>query len=480
MPRIVAFALPAAIVVFSCAAQAGAVEIVSGWVSSLALDPRVGSTWTSDTEPVGQIPFHFSSDAIQGAARSSASYDFSSMGSTSLFEIHIEEQIPESFGPGNLHGQTRSSGNVNISLPFGGSYDVSGLFQATGVTPRVDLRARIVDVANNTDIFHSYQVSNGINGVPRTIDLLQAPSFSTWIGSPTGTLPAGEYRLSYVVDASNGFTPNALGNLTGDLSFQIIENVPEPSTLVLAGLGMLGLLVLRHGRKRKLMTSIAVIGLMCASASRLPAATIGIGDFSGNETVVDFGNPNSDSVFSSPTTIGGLTFTVNSGAFFVIEPAGFFSSLFSNVPGASQLGTLRDAAATSDVVLTFSTIVHRAGLLLSAGTSVPATWEVTAFSGASPLGSVVVTQPAGNQAVFAGLEFLQNITSVRVSETAGGNAGATAIDDVRFEAVPEPSTLVLASGAAFGLLLVARRRRITHSRLKTQLATRNFLERSDS
>jgi hypothetical protein len=151
-----------------------------------------------------------------------------------------------------------------------------------------------------------------------------------------------------------------------------------------------------------------------AATGRLDAGIITVADFSGSETLIDFGNPASSVVFGSPTTINGVTFTTNAGTLFVQEPAGAFSSLFANVPGASLQGTLRDATGTSDFVVSFSSPVNRTGLLLSAGTNAnPATWTVTAFSGATSLGSVTVSQPTANRGVFAGLEFSQNIDTSR-------------------------------------------------------------------
>ena len=101
------------------------------------------------------------------------------------------------------------------------------------------------------------------------------------------------------------------------------------------------------------------IGILVSCTSQLAAAPIGINDFSGGETVVDFGNPSADIILNSPTTIGGVTFTANAGSFFANEASGSFSSLFVNVPGASLQGTLRDAANTSDFVVSFPTTAHR-------------------------------------------------------------------------------------------------------------------------
>ncbi len=212
-----------AVVVPVGAARAFATPFVSGSASGSALDPRISTSATYDSVVFTQPPYSSQTSAIRGSARNVTSYEFSHVGNVSIFAIDFSQQIPESYGPFNYAGQVNLSGNILISLPQGGSYDVTGLFQTSGVTPRVDLRAQIRDATTSADIFHSYQVSNSSSSSssqPRQIDVTQAPAFSTFVGSPTGILPPGDYRLMFTVGSSNSFTPNALGTLAGNFDLR--------------------------------------------------------------------------------------------------------------------------------------------------------------------------------------------------------------------------------------------------------------------
>lgn len=215
-----------------------------------------------------------------------------------------------------------------------------------------------------------------------------------------------------------------------------------------------------------MFTSILiVIALVDCKQHQVNADIITLADFSGNESIIDFGDPASSSVKNSPYTIGSVTFTTNTtNQFFVQEPSGGFSSNFTNISGASLQGSLRDAADIADFEISFTTPVNRAGFLIT-GCNDIATFVVTAFDGTTVLQTQTVSQPSTRTAVFAGFEFAQDITSLRILETSVGTTNVTGIDDVRFEstAVPEPSSLALFSVVTPVYLLYRRRskRRIT-------------------
>ncbi len=98
-------------------------------------------------------------------------------------------------------------------------------------------------------------------------------------------------------------------------------------------------------------------------------------------------------------------------------------------------------------------------MFLSAGGT--SNWLLSAFDdNLQLLGSSLFTGGRGGKAIFAGLEFEQNISYVTIAEQSD-NCYLTMIDDLRHEAqpVPEPSVSVL---MAFGLagLILSRRKKV--------------------
>lgn len=137
---------------------------------------------------------------------------------------------------------------------------------------------------------------------------------------------------------------------------------------------------------------IAIAFINCAQ-HQVNAGIITLADFSGTESIVDFGNPASSSVHNSPYTIGSVTFTTNTtNQFFVQEPSGSFSNNFLNVPGASLQGSLRDAAGIANFEISFANPVNRAGFVISGNNDI-ATFDVTAFNGTNVLQTGVTGVP---------------------------------------------------------------------------------------
>lgn len=186
--------------------------------------------------------------------------------------------------------------------------------------------------------------------------------------------------------------------------------------------------------KRFVFAGASVLAL---SGAALADGFIGIGDFSGNETVINFNATDMTTLGHPTANIGsGITVTDSGGG------TGFggwrgnidWSSYFSNIPGASLGRALADSWGMSDLKydLTGAGNPNRVGMLLSTG--VQTTWTVEIYGPSNNLiDSGQVQMPGGAQAVFVGYEASGGIGYMRLMDVENGYI--TIMDDVRFEAV---------------------------------------------
>lgn len=207
---------------------------------------------------------------------------------------------------------------------------------------------------------------------------------------------------------------------------------------------------------------VLVVAFFCLNDVR--AAQITLADFSGSETLIDF----TPGFYWSevPVLYEGVTFSsAGHNAFGEMSIAfqaehEFWAEYFDNIPGASLGIAMNDNAEITEMTMAFSTPVNRVGLLLSTGMS---TFELTALGDdLGALGSVTVTMPGAGEAVFAGVEFDQNISQIVITEPGNNNGSITLMDDLRFEAtgqsVPDSaSTMLLLSSGLLGLAAFRRK-----------------------
>jgi hypothetical protein len=203
-----------------------------------------------------------------------------------------------------------------------------------------------------------------------------------------------------------------------------------------------------------------IVGLQIGAQAR--AVPIGISDFSGSESVETYstGYP-AGTNGATPYTINGITYqTLGSGggaSGMFLATTSVHADIFANIPGTSGAPVYSDNWTLTSLRISFSEPVRRVGLLL--GTGVITTYRMSAFTNSDQLiDDVTVTMPAEWQAVFAGLELSEDLGYMMIDEIGADNGEVTFFDDLRFEAIPEPSTGLL---VALGLLgMAARQRRL--------------------
>ncbi len=181
--------------------------------------------------------------------------------------------------------------------------------------------------------------------------------------------------------------------------------------------------------------ALAGMALLALGGTAFADGFIGMGGFSGGETVIDFNTTDMTTLGSPTANIGnGITVTNSGGGTGGTGWRGNidWSTFFDNIPGASLGRALGDGWGASDLLYDFTGAgnPNRAGMLLSTGTAT--TWTVDVYGPSfNHLASTNVTMPGAQDAVFVGYEASGGIGYIQLTDVENGYI--TIMDDVRFE-----------------------------------------------
>lgn len=207
-----------------------------------------------------------------------------------------------------------------------------------------------------------------------------------------------------------------------------------------------------------------IVFLLLLSLSSANATSIGIGDFSGSETVIDFDLIPSGDLIKRQYTPLGVTF---SGSPLQGDP--FPRSTINGTPTAAKL----ELNFVNSVIAEFTTLQNKVGMYFGTPTGGPTAVQIQAFKGGSEMETQTFTSPTGDAplgatvaTVFAGLSFDGGFDNIQFGSTSG-SLGFD-IDDFRFEKsedrapgpapVPEPVTILLLCTGLLGLAGFGRKK----------------------
>lgn len=209
------------------------------------------------------------------------------------------------------------------------------------------------------------------------------------------------------------------------------------------------------------IAAISIVVVLIPMAAYSVPIQVGIGAFSGSETVIDFDSLAEDEIVTTQFLSSGVDFSSSSHVSGSTAAGGgsegwFF---FSN-PGTAVLQNFIEICLDSPsfcqpVIIDFTTPHSLIGFDIITNPST-STFDVQLVSaGSSTIFSISTSFPES----FVGFQDPAGIDRIIITEPSIEGEGAIGIDDLRFEGVvPEPSTLLLVGSGLAGVIVFGRKR----------------------
>lgn len=207
---------------------------------------------------------------------------------------------------------------------------------------------------------------------------------------------------------------------------------------------------------RQIFFAFALLAGLPVAALRAqvtPTAIFNTTGFSGTETIITFNSLTNETAITNQFSAQGVTF---SGGLLAMTNSGDIAQFPSNGGGviASDWSYNRGTLQTLPITATFTVNQVQMGFLteMNSGDTV----QITTLLNGNQHGTVSYTS-VGLTAVFFGVKDPIGFNSISINVTGTSNR-FLALDDFRFQAIPEPSTVALL-GAGLGLTALLRFRR---------------------
>jgi hypothetical protein len=199
------------------------------------------------------------------------------------------------------------------------------------------------------------------------------------------------------------------------------------------------------------MIAAGIVAMLAGAAGAAPMV-IGLGDFSGSETVLDFSGLAPGTPITTQYAAQGVTFSGQDGN----ELTANFAEQGQNFALFSNTGY--------PITIDFSSTMLRTGFDVRTLDIDNLFVTVTAISGGNVVSSTDFEFQTGTTFSFAGIEDSMNgIDQLVLSAAGGSGTNSFIIDNFRFEAgaavVPEPSAALLFPAGLLLAATVVRRRR---------------------